>query len=120
MAINKSKTKLKSLSHGRPPTVKPPRSISSKATRTLIRTHHTLEKEKAKAEKDGNVIKAATLARQIELQGGIEGYQRASLKGQANDRGGDSSRILSRSMSHVAMLAKDFILCMALFPQKLC
>lgn len=97
MPVKKPKTKLKSLSHGRPPTVKPLRSISSKATRTLIRSHHTLEKEKAKAQKDGDVIKAAAIARQIELQGGIEGYQKASLKGQANDRGGDSSRILSMS-----------------------
>lgn len=107
MAGKKRIGKLKSLSQGRPPTVKPPRSISSKATRTLIRTHHTLEKQKAKAVADGDDIKAAALAKQIELQGGIEGYQRASLTGQANDRGGDSSKILIEWLQPVALLLKD-------------
>jgi 25S rRNA (adenine2142-N1)-methyltransferase len=82
MVSKKKRTKLKSLSQGRPPTVKPTRSISSKATRTLIRTHHTLEKERAKALAAGNDAKAAALAKDIEMQGGIENYQRASLLGQ--------------------------------------
>ena len=76
MVSKKKRTKLKSLSQGRPPTVKPTRSISSKATRTLIRTHHTLEKERAKALAAGNDAKAAALAKDIEMQGGIENYQR--------------------------------------------
>lgn len=107
MANKKRNGKLRSLSQGRPPTVKPPRSISSKATRNLIRTHHTLEKQKAKAVADGDDIKAAALAKQIELQGGIEGYQRASLTGQANDRGGDSSKILMEWLQPVALSLKD-------------
>lgn len=92
--VQKKTVRLKSLSQGRPKIVQAPRSISSKATRTLIRTHHTLEKQKAEAIAKGDEIKAASLARQIESQGGIKGYQRASLIGQANDRGGDSSKIL--------------------------
>ncbi|KAL3427099.1 nucleolus protein [Phlyctema vagabunda] len=94
MAAKKKSVKLKSLSQGRPPTAKPHRSISSKATRTLIRTHHTLEKRKAKAIADGDVATAAAVSQQIEKQGGIESYQRASLTGQRNERGGDSSKIL--------------------------
>ncbi|KAK0100079.1 hypothetical protein ONS95_013109 [Cadophora gregata] len=91
----KKTTKLKSLSQGRPPTIKlQKQSISRKATRTLIRAHHTLEKQKAKALADGDDIKAAIITKQIEQQGGIESYQRASLTGQTNERGGDSSKTL--------------------------
>ncbi|TVY51595.1 25S rRNA adenine-N(1) methyltransferase [Lachnellula cervina] len=94
MATKNKKTKLKSLSAGRPPTVKTKRSISSKATRTLIRTHHTLEKQRTKALADGDNATAESIKKRIEAQGGLENYQRASLIGQSNDRGGDSSRIL--------------------------
>ncbi|KAH7321564.1 putative methyltransferase-domain-containing protein [Rhexocercosporidium sp. MPI-PUGE-AT-0058] len=105
----KKTTKLKSLSRGRPPTVKPQRSISSKATRTLIRTHHTLEKQKAKALANGDDAKAAVIAKQIELQGGIESYQRASLTGQTNERGGDSSKILMEWLEPVVPLLNDLV-----------
>jgi 25S rRNA (adenine2142-N1)-methyltransferase len=37
---------------------------------------------------------AADISREIEAQGGIKTYQRASLLGQTNERGGDSSKIL--------------------------
>ncbi|KAH7393215.1 putative methyltransferase-domain-containing protein [Cadophora sp. MPI-SDFR-AT-0126] len=101
-------TKLKSLSQGRPPTIKPQkRSISSKATRTLIRTHHTLEKQKAKALADGDDAKAAVIAKQIEQRGGIESYQQASLTGQTNERGGDSSKILLEWLEPVAPALKE-------------
>lgn len=95
MAITKKTKKPKSLSHGRPPTiVKPPPSLSSKATRTLIRSHHTLHKQKAIAQKKGDAVAVAKLDAEIEKQGGIEKYQTASLLGQGNARGGDSSRVL--------------------------
>lgn len=94
MATKKKKTKVKSLSHGRPPAAISSRSISSKATRTLIRSHHALQKAKTKATSEGNMALAVAIQSQIDVQGGIEGYQRASLQGQRNDRGGDSSRIL--------------------------
>jgi len=103
----KKKQPLKSLSQGRPPMVKPQRSISSKATRTLIRSHHTLQKQKAKALTDGDEVKAAAISREIEAQGGIERYQKASLVGQANDRGGDSSRILMEWLQAVVPAMKD-------------
>jgi 25S rRNA (adenine2142-N1)-methyltransferase len=94
MVNKKKRTKLKSLSQGRPLTVKPVRSISSKAGRNLIRKHHTLEKERAKALAAGDDAKVVAIAKEIELQGGIKSYQRASLIGQTNERGGDSSKIL--------------------------
>ena len=107
MATVKKKTKLKSLSKGRPPNIKPLHSISSKKTRTLIRTHHTLEKQRAKALADGDDAKATLLRKQIEAQGGIESYQRASLIGQTNERGGDSSRILMEWLEPVLPALKD-------------
>jgi len=103
----KKTVRLKSLSQGRSKIVQPPRSISSKATRTLIRTHHTLEKQKADAIAKGDEPKAASLARQIESQGGIKGYQRASLIGQANDRGGDSSKILLEWFEPILPVLKE-------------
>jgi 25S rRNA (adenine2142-N1)-methyltransferase len=102
----KNRTRLKSLSQGRPPTVKPHRSVSSKATRTLIRTHHTLEKQRVTAIKNGDDAKAAAITQEIESQGGIEGYQRASLTGQRADRGGDSSRILMEWLESVIPILK--------------
>jgi 25S rRNA (adenine2142-N1)-methyltransferase len=106
--VNKKKhTKLKSLSQGRPPTVKPARSISSKATRNVIRTYHTLDKERAKALAAGDDAKAVALAKQMELQGGIESYQRASLIGQTNERGGDSSKVLMEWLEPIVPALKE-------------
>jgi len=95
MAITKKRSKPKSLAYGRPPSItKPAPSLSSRATRTLIRTHHTLHKQKAAALKAGDNATVARLEAEIEKQGGIEKYQSASLLGQGKDRGGDSSRVL--------------------------
>lgn len=107
MASKKKHFKLKSLSQGRPPTVRPLRSLSSKATRTLIRSHHTLEKQRAQALADGDEAKAAVIAQQIESRGGIESYQHASLIGQGSDRGGDSSRILMEWLAPVLPALKE-------------
>jgi len=94
MTKKRKSSRLKSLSQGRPPTTKPLRSLSSKVTRTLIRTHHTLEKKRAKALSEGDEAGAAAISQQIDSQGGIQGYQYASLVGQRSERGGDSSKIL--------------------------
>jgi 25S rRNA (adenine2142-N1)-methyltransferase len=94
MATRKKHIKKKPLSHGRPPTIKRTVSVSSKATRTLIRTHHTLEKQRVSALANGDDATAASISRKIEAQGGINTYQCASLLGQKNERGGDSSKIL--------------------------
>ncbi|KAK6210223.1 nucleolus protein [Colletotrichum tabaci] len=82
------------LSSGRPPTLKKAKSISRKETRTLINTHHTLQKKRQQALARNDQREAAAIAEEISALGGLEGYQRASLQGQRIDRGGDSSRVL--------------------------
>ncbi len=88
------KKRPKSLSHGRPPLSKTIERMTSDQSRTIIRTHHQLQKEHAAALKNGNTKAAADLALAIEKNGGIRRYQAASKQGQANDRGGDSSKVL--------------------------
>ncbi|KAL2202552.1 hypothetical protein CC79DRAFT_1372719 [Sarocladium strictum] len=88
------KQKLSSLSRGRPPMVKSSRSMSRKASRTLINRHHQLEKLRRQASVSGDNIREAELAHEIEALGGLNQYQQASLQGQSVDRGGDTSKIL--------------------------
>ncbi len=68
--------------------------MSRKATRTLIRTHHNLEKQRVQALATGDAATALKISKQIEQHGGIKTYQQASLLGQAKERGGDSSKVL--------------------------
>ncbi len=84
------------LSHGRPPTIynKPSASLSSKATRTLIRSYHQLNKALSRATADGDPVTASDIQAQIERQGGLQAYQAASITGQKSERGGDSSKVL--------------------------
>ncbi|PGH11377.1 hypothetical protein AJ80_07168 [Polytolypa hystricis UAMH7299] len=85
----------KSISHGRPPTVsRPAASLSAKATRTLIRSHHQLHKARAQALVAGDEALVKRLDQQIAANGGLESYQLASKKGQSIERGGDSSKVL--------------------------
>ncbi|GKT43803.1 25S rRNA (adenine(2142)-N(1))-methyltransferase [Colletotrichum spaethianum] len=92
MGRNKPASRL--LSSGRPPTFKKAKSISRKETRTLINTHHTLQKKRQQALARNDEKEAAAIAAEISALGGLEEYQRASLQGQRVDRGGDSSRVL--------------------------
>ena len=94
MTIKKKKRPVKTLSQGRPPTIQKSKSISRKATRGLINTIHQLEKKKAQAVAKGDKATAAIVDAEIAALGGIQKYQQASLQGQRNDRGGDSSRVL--------------------------
>lgn len=91
MAIKKRQ---KTLSQGRPPASRPKERMTSERSRTIIRTHHRLQKEHAAALKRGDKNTADELVRAIEDNGGIKMYQAASKQGQAKDRGGDSSKIL--------------------------
>ncbi|KAI0603379.1 putative methyltransferase-domain-containing protein [Biscogniauxia sp. FL1348] len=93
-AVRKKKRAVKNLAHGRPPTIQRPKSISRKATRALINEHHLLEKRKAQAVAKGDRTAVAAADAEIAALGGLETYQQASLQGQRNDRGGDSSRVL--------------------------
>ncbi|CAF9925279.1 MAG: hypothetical protein GOMPHAMPRED_003847 [Gomphillus americanus] len=69
-------------------------SLSSKVTRTLIRSHHTLHKRLKQAETAGEIARANEIRLQIETQGGLAKYQQASIQGQSSQRGGDSSKLL--------------------------
>ncbi|KAF2847295.1 hypothetical protein T440DRAFT_212189 [Plenodomus tracheiphilus IPT5] len=91
MAVQKRK---KTLSHGRPPSSRPKERMTAERSRTIIRTHHTLQKDHAAALRKGDLKTAAILAQKIEENGGIKMYQAASKQGQAKDRGGDSSKVL--------------------------
>ena len=91
MAVKKRQ---KTLSHGRPPVSKPKERMTSERSRTIIRTHHRLQKEHVAALKKGDVSSAENIAQAIEKNGGIKMYQAASKQGQAKDRGGDSSKLL--------------------------
>lgn len=95
MAPNKRTKRLGSLSSTRPPTVKSKHAaLSSKATRTLIRSHHQLLKARAQAERAGDAARMSSIDAQIQANGGLESYQTASKLGQSLDRGGDSSKLL--------------------------
>ena len=93
----------KSLSSGRPPNVtKPKASLSSQATRTLIRSHHQLNKKLETAKSKGNDAEVEELQKQIEALGGLKSYQQAGIQGQSNDRGGDSSVVLMKWLEPTA------------------
>ncbi|OJJ06910.1 hypothetical protein ASPVEDRAFT_346219 [Aspergillus versicolor CBS 583.65] len=96
MPIRKQKSKRPVLlSRTRPPTVrKRDAALSARATRTLIRSHHKLLKQRIQALKVGNNDLVDKIDAQIELNGGLESYQIASKLGQSLDRGGDSSKVL--------------------------
>lgn len=95
LAAMAKKGNAKTLSSGRPPNAtKPKASLSSQATRTLIRTHHQLNKRLESAKAKGDHAEAEQLRGRIEELGGLKSYQQASIQGQSNDRGGDSSTVL--------------------------
>ncbi|KAL6864342.1 putative methyltransferase domain-containing protein [Trichoderma novae-zelandiae] len=89
----KKKT-LTRLSQGRPPLATPSRSMTRKASRTLINKHHQLEKTRARAIQRGDKETEAKVAAELEKLGGLGHYQKASLQGQSIDRGGDTSKVL--------------------------
>lgn len=92
----KSKPKLKSLQNGRPPLLQSQSinaTLTSKATRTVIRKHHNTLKAHAKAIQDGDTALAERLSRQL-TDRDLKTYQRASKTGQSASRGGDSSHVL--------------------------
>lgn len=101
MAVKKRKRPgLLSHTRPRPPTAKqltpsaPTVSLSSKATRNLINSHHQLLKARERAVLAGDDALVSQIDAQIEANGGLESYQLASKTGQSRERGGDSSTVL--------------------------
>ncbi|KHJ31857.1 putative nucleolus protein [Erysiphe necator] len=107
--MTKRVKKVTLLTQGRPPIFKTKKSLSSKVTRRIIQNHHNLEKERSKALANGDSAKATLLLEQIESQGGIEGYQMASLLGQSRERGGDSSKLLLEWLKPVTTELRESI-----------
>jgi 25S rRNA (adenine2142-N1)-methyltransferase len=100
--------KSKSLSHGRPPFVKKQKTtLSSKATRSIIRRHHTLLKEQSKVLKAGDREKAEQIAKELHDNGGLETYQEASKIGQLECRGGDTSKVLITWLEAYGLVKSD-------------
>lgn len=81
-------------------------AVSAKVTQSTISQYHTLLKQKAivkrqiaaKGEDDESskelLGRLVEIDKKLEAQGGLKAYQEASRLGQAEDRGGDSSKIL--------------------------
>ena len=74
--------------------VKPSHPLPSFASRTVIRTHHTLHKRLTAAISRQDANAADAIKAEIESLGGLEKYQDASLAGQSKERGGDTSGVL--------------------------
>lgn len=94
MGVKKKQRPRQNLAAGRPPTVQRPKSITRKATKSLIGKIHVLEKRRVQAVAKGDAAEEERIASEIEALGGLKKYQEASLQGQREDRGGDSSRVL--------------------------
>jgi 25S rRNA (adenine2142-N1)-methyltransferase len=84
-----------------------PVAVSRKVTQSTISQFHTLLKQKAivkrqiaaTGEKDDDghkelLARLVEIENKLEASGGLKAYQEASRLGQAEDRGGDSSKIL--------------------------
>ncbi|KAL9577892.1 MAG: hypothetical protein Q9212_006071, partial [Teloschistes hypoglaucus] len=94
MPPTKKRKKPNLLSHTRPPSFNKTPSLSSQATRSLIRKHHTLQKKLHIARYGGDSVNAEKLEQELVSSGGLQTYQQASLQGQSAFRGGDSSKVL--------------------------
>lgn len=101
------KTTLQSLKAGRPPMAKSSGSMSRKASRAMINTHHQLEKRRRQAVARGDKAEAALAEKELAKLGGIDLYQRASLQGQSLDRGGDTSKVLLEWLPSTEVKALD-------------
>lgn len=98
MAANQ-KRRQRLLSSTRPRKIKPPPTLSSRATRSLIRSHHTLRRKISAALFRGNTSEAQALQEKIDGSGGLPRYQEASIQGQSAQRGGDTSKVLIEWMT---------------------
>lgn len=103
MAPKRKRKKTNLLSHTRPPTASQKPSLSSQATRSLIRRHHTLQKQLQTAISKGDILTAASVRTQLAASGGLQKYQEASIQGQSAERGGDTSKVLMEWMNQMSL-----------------
>ena len=90
------------LSSTRPRTIKSAPSLSSRTTRSVVRSHHVLRKQLSAAISKGNTSEARAIEAKIEASGGLPKYQKASLQGQSAQRGGDTSKVLMKWLTEGA------------------
>lgn len=105
----------KLLSHTRPFSVKKPAALPSKATRSLIRNHHTLQKQLSSATTRNDTKTVTSLKAQLSAAGGLARYQQASIQGQSLERGGDSSKVLMQWLAE--LLPEDLLRAKDHFPR---
>jgi len=96
MISKKKDRRARLLSSTRPSFNRPTSSLSSRQTRSLVRTHHTLRKKLSSALTKKDDATAKALKEQIKASGGLKRYQEASVQGQSEERGGDSSKVLMK------------------------
>ncbi|KAL8941280.1 MAG: hypothetical protein Q9216_002341 [Gyalolechia sp. 2 TL-2023] len=92
------------LSHTRPPVTSQKPSLSSQATRSLIRKHHNLQKQLHSAVSNRDAIAIESIQAQLVASGGLQRYQEASIQGQSAERGGDTSKVLVEWMDELLPL----------------
>ena len=91
----------KLLSHTRPASINKPTSPSSRASRSLIRNHHILQKQLHSARGRNDTAEITSLEARVGSLGGLVRYQEASIQGQSLQRGGDSSKVLIHWLSEI-------------------
>lgn len=106
MVASKKQT-LKSLKAGRPPHSRPSRTMSRKASRSLINSHHQLDKKRRQAAARGDKAEEAAITNELAKLGGLDHYQQASLQGQSHERGGDTSRVLLEWLPAATLKSRD-------------
>lgn len=82
------------LSSTRPHNIKQAPTLSSRTTRAVVRSYHTLRKQYSAALSKGQASEAQSIQAKIEASGGLPKYQEASIQGQSAQRGGDTSKVL--------------------------
>ena len=90
----KTKRRPRLLSSTRPRNVKPAPTLSSRTTRSVIRSYHALHKKYSAALSKGRTSEAQAIEAKIDELGGLAKYQEASIQGQSAQRGGDTSKVL--------------------------
>lgn len=78
--------------------------LKPQKSREIIRKYHVLLKKQAQLKKEGNVAGADAVTSELEKLGGLQMYQQASISGQMEARGGDSSKLL---MNWLAKYSKE-------------
>lgn len=77
--------------------------LKPQKSRELIRKYHVLLKKQAQIKKQGDNAGYDAIADELEKLGGLKMYQQASISGQMEARGGDSSKLLMNWLAKYPM-----------------